>query len=32
VLEPRPNSRLGCQILVSEALDGLVVHLPESQF
>lgn len=32
VLEPRPNSRLSCQIVVTEALDGLVVHLPESQF
>ncbi len=26
------RSRLSCQIEVSEALDGLVVHLPESQF
>jgi ferredoxin, 2Fe-2S len=25
------NSRLSCQITVSEALDGLVVRLPESQ-
>jgi len=25
----RPTSRLGCQIRVSEELDGLVVHLPE---
>ena len=24
--------RLSCQIAVSDALDGLVVHLPESQF
>jgi 2Fe-2S ferredoxin len=24
----RDNSRLACQIVVSEALDGLVVHLP----
>lgn len=31
-LEPRPNSRLSCQITVTEALDGLVVHLPESQY
>lgn len=30
--EPKENSRLGCQIDISEALDGLVVHLPESQF
>ena len=27
----RPNSRLSCQIKMSEALDGLVVRLPESQ-
>jgi len=32
VLEPRPNSRLSCQLEVTEDLDGLVVHLPESQF
>ncbi len=27
----RPNSRLSCQIKVSEALDGLIVHMPEGQ-
>ena len=27
----QPTSRLSCQIPVSEALDGLVVRLPESQ-
>jgi 2Fe-2S ferredoxin len=27
----RPESRLSCQIRVDGALDGLVVHLPESQ-
>jgi 2Fe-2S ferredoxin len=26
-----PNSRLSCQIKVSEDLDGLVVRMPESQ-
>jgi len=26
-----PNSRLSCQIRVTDELDGLVVHLPESQ-
>ena len=26
------RSRLSCQIEVSDELDGLVVHLPESQF
>jgi len=29
--EPREGSRLICQILVTEALDGLVLHLPERQ-
>jgi len=27
----RPNSRLSCQIKVSEALDGLIVRMPEGQ-
>jgi len=27
----QPNSRLACQIMVSAALDGLVVRLPVSQ-
>lgn len=27
----RPNSRLGCQIVVTLELDGLVVTLPEAQ-
>lgn len=27
----RPNSRLSCQIKVTDALDGLVVTTPESQ-
>ncbi|SJZ87334.1 2Fe-2S iron-sulfur cluster-binding protein [Consotaella salsifontis] len=27
----RPNSRLSCQIRLSDALDGLVLHLPERQ-
>lgn len=31
-VDPKPNSRLACQITVTDALDGLVVHLPESQF
>lgn len=30
--ERRPSSRLGCQIIVSDALDGLVVHLPAAQY
>ena len=27
----KPNSRLGCQIVTSDALDGLVVHTPAEQ-
>ena len=27
----RTNSRLSCQIIVADALDGLVVSIPESQ-
>lgn len=30
--ERRPTSRLSCQIVVGPALDGLVIHLPESQY
>ena len=29
--EPKSNSRLSCQISVSDDLNGLVVHLPEKQ-
>lgn len=32
VLEPADNSRLGCQVKVTEELDGIIVRLPESQF
>jgi ferredoxin, 2Fe-2S len=28
----RPESRLSCQIKVSDALDGLVLRVPEKQF
>ena len=28
----RENSRLACQIEISEDLDGLVVHMPERQY
>ncbi|MDC1368035.1 2Fe-2S ferredoxin, partial [Pseudomonadales bacterium] len=27
-----PNSRLSCQIQVTDAIDGLVVNLPEFQY
>ena len=29
--EVRPTSRLSCQIAITDALDGLVVHLPDAQ-
>jgi 2Fe-2S ferredoxin len=29
--ERRPTSRLSCQIVLTDELDGLVVHLPETQ-
>jgi 2Fe-2S ferredoxin len=32
VLDPQPNSRLSCQVVVDDNLDGLVVRLPASQF
>jgi len=31
VLDRHGSSRLSCQIEVTEALDGLVVHVPEAQ-
>ena len=30
-IDPKENSRLGCQIKLTDELDGLVVHTPESQ-
>lgn len=32
VLEPKDNSRLSCQIIVDDSLDGLVVNVPEKQY
>lgn len=32
VTDPKDTSRLSCQVKVTDALDGLIVHLPESQF
>ena len=29
--DPRPTSRLSCQIVMTEALDGLVVEIPHRQ-
>jgi len=30
--EVKPNSRLSCQIEMTDALDGLVVYTPETQY
>jgi len=30
--ERKPNSRLSCQITITPQLDGIIVHLPETQF
>ena len=32
VIDPAPNSRLACQVKLSDSLDGLVVRLPASQY
>ncbi len=29
--EQKPNSRLSCQLVVAEAIDGIVVHIPAGQ-
>jgi len=31
-LEPRPTSRLSCQIVLTPELDGLVVYLPKPPY
>ena len=31
VLDPKPASRLACQIRIDASLDGLIVHLPKRQ-
>ncbi len=32
VREPKENSRLSCQVTVTEEMEGLTIHLPESQY
>lgn len=32
VIEPHETSRLSCQIKIHDGLDGIVVHIPESQY
>lgn len=31
VIDPKPNSRLTCQIVITPEMDGLVVSVPRSQ-
>ena len=31
VIDPQPNSRLSCQLKITDELDGLTVRLPNSQ-
>ena len=31
-VDPKSNSRLSCQIMMTDELDGLALHLPESQY
>jgi ferredoxin, 2Fe-2S len=31
-IDPQANSRLSCQIEITDALDGLVIQIPENQF
>jgi len=28
----QPNSRLACQVKMTDELDGLVVHVPDSEY
>ncbi len=32
VIAPRPESRLTCQLKLTDGLDGLVLHLPAAQY
>ncbi|HLS97324.1 MAG: 2Fe-2S iron-sulfur cluster-binding protein [Porticoccaceae bacterium] len=32
VIDPQDNSRLSCQVFVSDELDGLVVTIPQAQY
>ena len=31
-VDPRPTSRLSCQLRLSDAIDGIVVHTPARQY
>ncbi len=32
IQDAQPNSRLACQVVLDDRLDGIVIHLPEAQF
>lgn len=32
VVDPKANSRLSCQLVVTDDMEGFTVHLPESQY
>lgn len=32
VMDPKDNSRLSCQVIVTDDMEGFTVHLPESQY
>ncbi len=32
VVDPKENSRLSCQVIVTDDMDGFTVHLPASQY
>lgn len=31
-IEPQPNSRLSCQIKVTDDLEGAIIHVPEAEW
>ena len=31
-IDPQPNSRLSCQIIATDAMDGMILRMPKSQF
>lgn len=32
VIDPQVNSRLSCQVVVTDQMDGIIVNIPESQY
>jgi 2Fe-2S ferredoxin len=32
VTEPKPTSRLGCQVVINDDSQGMIVHMPASQY